>query len=327
MSELVRLKGVEAVEESTYATDAGPSASDGVQVEENIWTDIETGYLNENLREEAAGEGLGRFVAGEPTGRFINFDLTFPLKGAGSAYSAEGDLEFNPILKACGLSVSVNGGAGSESITYTPQSSGHSSATIYLYTASTEFQCVGCRGDLTISFMPGQFVMATASMSGLLQTDPSDASLPDITYDNSDVSPPTVKSAGFTMNSFDPSDFESFEFQLQNDLPERPRGNASDGHAGYQITDWNPQFQATIDRPNLSSFDPWSLRDNNTTFSWDIGTIGSTQYNQIDLSGPAGRIIDLPQASSDGFAMLDMTVRAQNSAISTPDDAFSLTFS
>lgn len=325
MSELVRLKGVTATEENTYGTDASPTTSDGVQVEENFWTTINTGYLNENLREGAAGQGLGRFASGSPTGRFIEFELNVPLKGASSAFSAATDIEFHPLMVACGLSANVDTTGGSETVTYSPQSSGFSSATVYLFSSSTKYICTGVRGDLTLSFMPGQFVMATFSMQGFLDTLPTDNSLPSITYPNSGVEPPTVKSAGFTMNSFDPSDFESFEFALQNQVPERPRGNASDGHDGYEIVDWDPQFTTTIDRPNLSSFDPWDLRDNNTTFSWDIGDIGSTQYNQINLSGSAGRIVEIPQTASDEFAMLDLTVRAQNTAAGA-DDAFSLVF-
>lgn len=325
-AERVRLKVVEVAQESTYGTDASPTTSDGVPVEENFWSSITVGHLNENLRDQLAGAGLGRAGTASATGQFAEIELVVPMKGPGSAYSAEGDLSFNPLLEACGMTANVVTTAGSETVTYTPSSTTFESATIYAYSGHTEYQLVGCRGNVAFILTPGQIGRMRFSLQGMVSAI-NDAALPSITYANKSVTPPTVTTAGLTMNSHDPSDFSDWELDLQNNIVQRPRGNASDAHAGYVISDRDPQFTTTIDRPTLSSFNPWDLRKNGTTFSWDIGKIGGTQYNQYKISGPAGRIIDVPQSEDNGLAMLDLTVRAQNTDVDTSDDDVSVEFS
>src|SRR5690606_32624214 len=102
--------------------------------------------------------------------------------------------------------------------------------------------------------------------------------------------------------------------------------NDPHGHAGYELTDWDPHVIAVIDAPPKSAFDPYALRRAGTTFPWDIGPIGNVQYNRWALSGPAGRVVDTPHSDDRGFAMVDVTFRAQNSAAGA-DDAYSLVFS
>lgn len=322
----VRLKGVLAALESTYATDASPTTSDGVLVEENFWSSITIGHLNENLRESMAGAGLGRAGTAAATGQFAEIELLVPLKGAGAAYSAKGDLEINPLLEACGLSPSVDDTADAETITYTPTSTPDASATIYAYSGHTEYQVVGCRGNVALVLTPGQIPRARISLQGLVSAI-NDAALPSITYANSDVTAPTVQAANLTLDSWAPADFSDFELDPQMSVVQRPRGNASDAHAGYVIEDWDPQISLTLDRPDLASFNPWTKRANGSLFPWSIGKIGGTQYNQLKLSGPKGRVIDTPQNEQDGLALLDLTIRAQNTDIETADDAFALEYS
>lgn len=327
MPELVRLEGLTAKVESSYKTDATPTAgANGVQVEETLHDNLSWGFMEENLRENLAGYGLGRAGTAKPSGRFMEMELTVALKGKGSAYAASGDLEFDPLLRACGLSPTVDTSGGSEKITYTPVSSSFESATIYAYSAEKLYKVLGCRGNVRFVMTPGQIPRAVFSMSGVLD-DVSQTTLPQITYATNAVQPPVVAAAGLTLNSVDPAGFDDFELDMQVDVVPLPRGNDADGHAGYYIADWNPQIDTTIERAALSSFNPWNLRENGTLFAWDLGAFGPAQYNQIKLSGPKGRVVDHSGSSSDGIASGQLTIRCQNTDEETQNDAVSLEFS
>lgn len=321
-----RLKGVIAAEETTYGTDASPATSDGVTVEENFWADITIDHLNDNLRDESTTSGLGRAGVAESTGQFAEFDLVCPLKGAGSAYSATGDLEFDPLMQACGMSATVDTTADAETITYAPTSTPDGSVSVYLYAGNTEYQLVGCRGNAVLLLTPGMVARVRFEMQGLVSSI-NDTGVPSITYANSGVTkPPVVQTAGLTLNSHDPSGFSDLEFNPGMNVVERPRGNAADAHDGYVITDIVPELSATIDRPDLANLNFWDLRDNGTTFSGDVGDIGSTQYNKFNVSWPALRVTDVPQSADNGMGMLDVTMRAHNSDIETADDSYSIVF-
>ena len=86
------------------------------------------------------------------------------------------------------------------------------------------------------------------------------------------------------------------------------------------------KFDESIDPPALASLNPFTLREAASTFAWDIGPIGGTQYNRVTVSGPAGRIMGNPFSASDGLAMIDMEVRCQNTSVSSLDDAFQILF-
>lgn len=331
MAEITKLKGLTAKIEGTYLTDSTPAiGTDGIQVEDDLWGSIEWGYLEENLRDNLAQAGLGRAGKSRPDGRWAHITAPVALKGTGQAY-ATGSVapEADVLLRISGLEATHVDTGGSETVTYTPRSTGFESASVYAYSSGAQFNLVGCFAQLSeISFMPGQLIIATFDIWGVLDAI-SDTTHPTITYAYKDVQPPTCTAAGLTMNSYDPDDFSSFMFNMNTSLPERNRGNAtagSGGHAGYQITDWDPQFTAIIEKPPLASFNYYDLRDLGTLFAWDIGPVGPAQYNQITLSGPAGRVIDAPHSDDDGFAMVDLTVRCQNTDSETPDDAFSLLF-
>ena len=328
MPEPVRIKALLAKVESTYGTDATPSAgSDEIQVVDNLWTNITVDHLQDNLL-ESFGPGFGRpgGQSVQSTGQFANFTVTVPLKGAGSAYGSSTTPESDVLLRASGLNQNVDDSAGSEKVNYTPQESGFESASIYLYAGNKEFQLVGCFATCRLMFNPGEIPQAEFDVTGLVSAI-NEASKPgSLSYSSSGVAPPTVTSAGFTVDGFDPDDFQSIEVDFGTEIAERPGGNASDGHAGYWISNILPTVSADYEVADLSSHDPYGLRNDGTEFSWDLGTLGGTQYNQIDVSGPAGRFTSVGHSENNGLAQFQTEFQARNSGL-TSQDSVDLEFS
>lgn len=328
MPEPIEVKAVLAKIESTYGTDATPSSgSDEIQVMENFWTNITIDHLQDNEL-DGMGTGFGRPGGESPqsTGQFANFNLTLPIKGLGSAFSSSNVPELDVLLRASGLNQSIDTTSGSETINYTPQNSGFESASIYLYTGNKEYKLVGCLATVEFIFNAGEIPQASFDITGLVSAI-NEAGVPgSLSYPGGSIAPPVVTSAGFTIDGNDPDDFTSFSVDLQTEIAERPGGNASDGHAGYWFADMDPVAEADYEVFALSTHDPYTLRDNGTEFAWDLGTLGSTQYNQIDISGPAGRINNVSHNERNGLAAYTAQWICRNSD-KTSQDSVDLQFS
>lgn len=325
MSESIRLQGLAGKIETTYMTDIVPTAADdAIQVEDTFWNSIEIGYLEQNLRENAAGYGMGRAGSAAMSGRYGHITTQVALKGASGAFSASGDLEADVPLRTSGLQATVDTTTASETVTYTPRSSSFESGSYYAWAAGSVFKLVGCFSYLTeITFTPNQLVLATFDIWGVLLTDPADEALPTFTYDEISLTPPHVVDAGLTLNSYDLEDFTNCRFEMRTTMVPKPRGNQAYGHAGYEITNWNPHLMVTMDPPARSSLNLEDLMDAGTLFAWDLG-IGSTQYNQIALSGSKGKAIGVTRSDQESLALQEAEIMLQNDS---GDDAFSLVFS
>lgn len=326
MPYLTRLEGLLAKIEGTYKLDPVPViGTDGVQVEESLFDNMSWGYVEENLRENLAGLGLGRAGLATPTGRFMDIEVTVPMKGTLVAY-ATGTVtpEYDVLMRACALTPTVTGSAAAKVCTYTLRSSAFESATLYAYSAGQLYKVTGCRGNAKFLFTPGQIPRAVFSLRGYLAS-VTQAVLPTITYTYKTVTPPTVKGAGLTMNSVDPAGFDDFELDLGIELADLPGGNDADGFAGVYVSDYNPTFKTTIEQGALTTFDPFTLRNAGTLFAWDIGPVGGTQYNKVTISGPKGRIIEHSGGERDGLGLTELTVRCQHTSEET-EDSLSIVF-
>lgn len=319
----VKLTGLTAKIETVYGTDAVPAvATDGIQLEEHLWASIETDFLERNLRENVAGTRMGRQGSAQPSGRFAKITAAVVVKGAGAAYSAALRPELDVLLRASGLAAAVTATAGAEKIAYTPIDDGHESATVYAYAAGQLFKVLGCQGRITgYSAIAARIGVLTFELMGLLAGDPTDVALPSIAYPRRDVKPPVVDAAALTLNGYG-AQFASATWEQNLTLTARPRGNAPGGHAGYVITDYDPQLSAQIDAPDLAAFNAWALERAATEFAWSLA-VGATQYNRLTLSGSNGQIIKVPQEDKDSLAMLGLKLRCLHGA-ATP--GFTFTF-
>lgn len=327
MPQPAELKAVLAKVESTYNTDATPTAgSDAVQVVERFFSDTNISHLQDNEL-DGMGTGFGRPGGQSPVsvGQFADFQLTVPLKGLSSAFTSSNVPEADALLRAASLNQSVTTTSGSEKVNYTPQDSGFESATIYLYAGNKEYKLTGCIATVQFVFNAGEIPQAQFQINGLVSAI-NEAGIPgSLSYAAGSVAPPVVTGAGFTVNGFDPDDFTAFDVDLQTQVSERPGGNASDGHAGYWPTDVDPMASASYETSALGTHDPYDLRKQGTEFSWDLGPIGSSQYNKVKISGPAGRFNQVDHNTNNDLTYFDVGWICRHTDI-TSRDALDLEF-
>lgn len=317
-----RLTGLLARIEAVYGTDIVPvAATDGIQLEEHLWSSIDVDHLEQNERKDVAGQRMGRHASAQPSGRFAKLTITVAVKGAGAAYAAATRPEMDVLLRIAGFEPTVDATVGAETITYVPIDEGHESATLYAYSAGSLFKVVGCRGRLvSLTSIPARICVARFEIQGLLLEDPTDVSLPAITYPGRLVKPP-VSDKVVTLGTYGaPSG--SFTLEFNTELPAKPRGGTPGGHAGYDIMGYDPTAKVLVDSPTKAVWNPWAVHAAGTLLAWEHA-IGGTQYNRLTLAGPAARILKVPPEDQNGHAMLGIQLAMHHA---DPDPAVTLTF-
>jgi len=303
------------IEDGGYGVDPVPvEATDAVLVETPSWA-FEGLRMVDRPSVSATIDTRQRIYAGSL--KSVSFDVE--LKGAGAAYSATVRPEVDVLLRACGFSSTVNAGAGVETVTYVPVSTGHESITIYYYQDGTRHILTGCRGVVSFNLETGNIGRATFTFTGHF-TAVTDTALASPTYDS--TVPPAVVGAAFTVDAY-AAVISALAWDMGNTIATPPDFNAADGYGPVQLTQ----------RDVTGSFDPESVVVaseafeanflSGATMSMVTGDIGGTQYNQFNVAMPALYYQAMAPGDRDGVRTYDMGYAA---AASSGDDEVTIVF-
>lgn len=311
MPQPLRLDGLRAKVETTYGTDAVTTAGDAVRVSERLWSRVTVEHRWLNLREQAATGTLMPLPPAAARGRVATVEVFWETRGAGSAYSASNVPEADDLLRGCGLTRSIVTTAGSESVSYTPGNSGHSSVTLACYAGNKLITVVGARGTVRWIINPGEITTMQFTMRGLVTAAPAEAAVPAQTYD-ANVPPPAVATA-LTVGSWTP-DWFSAEWELGANVTELVSGNAADGIHRYEIGRFEPRFTLGARTVALATYDPYAVSRARTNQTIDA-TIGNTQYNRIVLDVDNATLDNFTHAENEDFAAWNLPYRLTHSTI------------
>jgi hypothetical protein len=297
----LRLQGLIGVEEGTYGTDATPAATNGIRGRGVLFTDAGLESVFPNRREDVYSNSLVKAVPGQPKGRVATIDLTVPLKGAGAAYSSSTPVrpEIDPLLRCCGLSRTHVDTGSSESVSYALADSGHVGATLYAYAGNKLFRLIGCRGNAVWTVEAGMLGRIRFQIQGMIVTAPTEIAVPSITY--SSVIEPAAVAMSLSLDPGTPWSPEApgFELDLGNEIVRLDDVNGADGLEGFFIPSRAPVFRFTPRTVALSAYNPYALFRSATAHSIDA-TLGSTQYNRVDLEIAAAYLSAEPGHDADG---------------------------
>jgi len=132
-------------EEVTYNLDPVPVEGDDAILVENLAWANEGLRMNERPAVRASIGQLQQVYGGML--RTVTFDVE--MKGSGVAGTPP---EMADLLEACGMLETV---VAVTSVTYTPASTGHKSATVYYYQDGTLMKLTGCRGSVSFNMEVG----------------------------------------------------------------------------------------------------------------------------------------------------------------------------
>lgn len=293
--------------ESTYNTDAVPTATNAILVE-----NVKPSYDGVRMIARAPLKSTLGKEKSIHAGNLMKLSFSAEVKGSGAAGTAP---EIGEALRACGLDETI---VASTSVTYAPVSASIESATIYYYHDGKLQKMTGCRGNVDFAFSVDDKVMANFEFTGHDAGD-SDVALLSGTYDAT-VPAPFVNVA-FACGGY-AAVISALSLNLGNALATPPDANASDGYSEIIITD----------RDVTGSFDPaHTLKATEDWIAdWKAGTnklittgaIGSTAGNILTLNIPTAYYSDAPGfGDRDGLRTLEIAFSAPGD-----DSAFSLAF-
>lgn len=245
--------------ESTYDTDSAPSAS----TDSMLAIDPKIKEMVDPVRRPAQVGSLSR-LGSVPGSKYAEITFSMELKGSGVAGTAP---RIGTLFRACGMGNVV---VSNTSNTYSPESAGFESVTIWLYIDGRVHKVTGCRGDWKIKCEAGQMAMAEFTFKGRY-ADPTLLALAVPTLES--TTPAVCKSAVFTYNNRTSLVVKTAELEMGNTVAARPSLNDANAIAGFEITDRDPFLTIDPECTVETSYDfrGDALSGNLRQVSWQVG--------------------------------------------------------
>lgn len=298
-------------------------ADDAILVEEPV--EIVPQYAGSGDRGPSVGRG-GPWQKAPPVGRFAEgFTIPVLVRGAGEAYSSSiFPSDIHELLRISGHNVTTVSTAGSETQTYDPTvtASEYASGFLESYTRGEKMPVEAVVATLSMEFQDNGYLQAAAECSGIITTDPTDASVPSLTYD--DHQPPKGDNISLTIGNLTAGRIRSLTFNQNRAVGPRRDWNEAGGHGGFHLGSVNPELQVLLEATALStasppheaaSIDPYELYALATEVAVSF-TIGTTQYNKMTFTASQAQISQEPEKDDDaeGVALWNLTFQLGQSS-------------
>lgn len=295
--------------ESTYGVDAAPSAATNAIFCSEPEIEVQTKKIERANVRSTYGAQLPINI-----GEGVKITFACEARGSGTAGTAP---EIGPLLRACGLTETINAGVD---VQYDPHSDGlgGESVTIWFYRHNLLHKVVGCRGTVKLEAKANEVGKFTFEFTGLY-ANPVDDTLPTATYNQ--TLPPVFQSASLSFDSY-AAVVESLSIDLGNSISRRPDANAASGILEYFIGDRQVKGEIDPEAVALTTKDFWTMWRSSSAVAF-TATIGQTAGNKLTVSGPKVAIDELKYGDRENILTYSMPL------IFTPnagDDEIKFTF-
>lgn len=236
--------------------------------------------------------------------REVTVSMKVPLRGFGAAYSVTDLPPFHPLIKACSVAHAVDATPSSESVTYTPASSGQASTALRIYEAGMIWDIYGCVGTFTLSASVHEFPVLEFNFTGLYAVPVDGALLGGFTI--STVKPPIYKSSNIVMSTHGTypiiSEF-SLDAAVQVGIAEDAK--QANGLKCLRVVDRAPALSMNpLVEDGLTNIDPYTAIEAGTLYDLAI-PLGSVQYERFTLNVDYAKLMEAPRAEREGLAAWD----------------------
>jgi len=289
MSYLTRKTVLQAKSEASYNSAPSMDTSDAILVS-NLDLGVDPEQLERNnFRDTISSDGI---IIGK---KIFSVSFDVELKGIGSVPTNSDPLEYDALLKACGLTTAYSSGG-----TYTVWSDDTNmvSTALEFNYDGLKYYLSGAFGTLGIELVAGQFGVIHFEFKGLYNS-PTDQTQISPSFASSEK-PPIIENIDFSYNSSTDLITQSLIVNLNNEVVERPDLNSSEGLKGLYIASRNVQGNFNPEMVARSTMDFYDFFENTTEKT--IGcTIGSTAGNKFDLDMTGVELLNLPPGDRDGI--------------------------
>jgi len=292
---LTRKTVLQAKLEASYGVAPIMSVSDAILIS-NLTVSVDPTILERDVYRDsisAFGVRVGKKIM------TCSFDVE--LKGRGIVPTPSSPIEFDSLLRACGLIASDAGAGG---IAYNPTSEESEMASIALRfnLDDQQYLFTGAYGNVACNLVAGNFGILTFSFTGLYNV-PSDVTQINPQFVNV-TQPPIVENLGFTIDSYG-GIAETLTFDFNNEISERPDLNSPEGLKGLRITNRAVAGTVNPEMVALSEKDFWSIFEASDKIAI-VATVGSVAGNRFDISMPTVQIRNIGLGDRNGMRAYDI---------------------
>lgn len=302
-----KIFAVTAKLETTEGTDATPAlATDAVRLQQPGI--LKPAYVEDGKKTAAQHAGLGLIGREAPKGRYASIDLTFELRGKGSAYTGASDVvELDVFLQGAGLSKTF----ATNKLVYTTLDSGFKTFTLYCYGVDGMLsKLVGCvTKAVKLAYTPGQAALATVTVMGRLESDPAAyANLTGLVLPTvmppvwADIANALAIGASWSTATAAPNQLVPRKLEVSIDGTEamRPWAGAN-GLVGIALVDRQVSVSADVEAVAPTTFDPYArAKDDSAGTSTAVVAILGTAAGNIVTVTTGQWMLDPPQDTDLG---------------------------
>lgn len=289
MAKLIHRELILAKLESSYNTDAAPTAAANAILVQNLsWADA---GLRMDKRPAIRGNSIAMLqdIYG---GELKEFSFDTEVKGSGAAGTAP---EIDPLLQACATTATI---VASTSVTYDPNSNPATmgSVTIYYYEDGSLHKITGARGNVSFDIKTGGVVIAKFKMTGHIESY-TDVVLPTPTF-NATV-PVAAINVAATFGAYSPV-LDTFMVDLGNKIEMPPALGATDGYGAVIISSRDVKGNMDPEADTIANINYFSDLSVGTTVDFTTGAIGATAGNKVTFTIPKLYLVKIaPKARNE----------------------------
>lgn len=304
-------KALAAKSESPYGTDSTPTAASNAILARNVkLSPLEQNVEDKNRDIHYIG-AQGKIIAGN----FVKIDFEVELAGSGAAGSAA---PYGALLKACGMSETLNAGT---SAVYAPvQPGSETSCSIYFWMGGRRHRITGSLGNAEFQLVKGRVPLIKFSFMGLYNI-PTDVALPTptLTGFQAPLAVNNTNTTPVTLHSFS-GVFSEVSMATGNELNYR---NLIASEA-IRFTDRKSTGKVKLEDSLVATFDPWTKIKAATLGTLSVAH-GTAAGNIVTLAGSNVQLLAPSMDQDQNIAMLGMDLEFVPSSSGSDEWSITLT--
>lgn len=299
----IDLDAVLAKKEVGYGTDPMPEATDFVRIAQRMWSNMTFAHEFENLRETTASGSNTPVAPALPRGRVVTFDLYVEMRGSGTVDTPP---EWDPLHQACGNLQTITPTTDVQ-YDWITNIANHPSCTIYAYGGGKQFIVCGCRGTVEWIITGGEVTILHYTMQGIMYADPTEVSVPSITYGA--VLPPPAVDVTATLDAIK-LDFTQATFDQGNEVVRVASPNTIIGLDGLRIAlpRQVPILTLNLKVDAIATYSAWADERARTSRAVNL-VVGTAGGERLTLDIDDAYVLSPQPEDQDGFAGSVLTFR------------------
>lgn len=292
MSRLAKNMGLTAKIETVYGTDALPDPAINAILTKGL---SPSPYQGNTVSRDLERSTLGAEESIN-TNPYSTVTFGVELAGSGAAGTAPA---VGVLLRACGMSETIDATPGTENVSYDPVSTGFESATLYFYRDGEVHKMPGARGTVSVGISAQGLPMLNFTFTGFYRRPEAVVTMPVFNVDAFQYPLPVTEANTPTFSVLGHNAIASdFSFDLSNNITARNLIGLNE----VVLTDRSVSGSLSIDAPDLATKNFYTDVESHSAVTTGVLKLvhGLVAGNIVQVDAPKIQLTNISHAEADG---------------------------